>query len=348
MDIADARSDSITTLAAIVAGESMTRPTHLTLLGFSPVFIHLRAWAKKTGVGVSILTSPDQVAQLEQIGERDFTVLEKLDDGALQRAPAAFTPTGVAVSFGARWIFRKPQLESLFHNRLLNAHGTRLPMDRGGGGFSWRIMRGDRIGSLLLHLVDEGIDTGSIVASEDYVIPAELRTPAAIMGDYESRLAGFVTTFLDKGAPLSGLVGQPGMIGAYYPRLHSPTHGWINWSWQPEDISRFILAFDIPFPGARTCWHRETVTIRQAQLHYGEMPHHPFQAGLVIRNNDRWLVVALSQGACLIVEDVRNEMGESVLAAIKEGDRLFTPPARLEAALEQRVSIGPKGVKERL
>jgi methionyl-tRNA formyltransferase len=325
----------------------MKHPSHLTLLGFSPVFIPLRAWAKKAGVGVSILTSPDQASQLEQIGERDFTVLEKLDDGAQQRIPAAFTPTGVAISFGARWIIRKPQLESLFHNRLLNAHGTRLPMDRGGGGFSWRIMRGDRIGSLLLHLIDEGIDTGPVVASEDYVIPAGLRTPSAIMSDYENRLAGFVAAFLDEGAPMSGLVGQPGMIGAYYPRLHTPTHGWIDWSWPPEDINRFILAFDDPFPGARTCLHGDVVTIKQAQLHYGEMPHHPFQTGLVIRNNGRWLVVALSQGACLIVEDVRKQTGESTLASIKEGDRLFTPSARLEAALEQRVSIGPKGVKER-
>jgi methionyl-tRNA formyltransferase len=325
----------------------MTRPSHLTLLGFSSVFIPLRAWAKEAGVGISILTSPDQVAQLEQIGERDFTVLEKLDNEALQRVPAAFTPTGVAISFGARWIVRKQQLENLFHNRLLNAHGTRLPLDRGGGGFSWRIMRGDRIGSLLLHLVDEGIDTGSVVVSEDYVIPAGLQTPAAIMTDYEKRLAGFVIAFLNKGAPMSGLVGQPGMIGAYYPRLHTPTHGWIDWSWPPEDINRFILAFDDPFPGARTCWHGETVAITQAQLHYGEMPHHPFQTGLVIRNNGRWLVVALSQGACLIVEEVRKETGESVLATIKEGDRLFTPSAQLEVALERRVSIGPKGMKER-
>jgi methionyl-tRNA formyltransferase len=325
----------------------MKRPSHLTLLGFSPVFIPLRVWAKETGIDVSILTSPDQVAQLEQIGEHNFTVLERLDEQAQLLVPAAFTPTGIAISFGARWIVRKPQLESLFHNRLLNAHGTRLPMDRGGGGFSWRIMRGDRIGSLLLHLIDEGIDTGSVVASEDYVIPAGLRTPAAIMSDYEHRLAGFVTAFLDKGAPITGVVGQPGMIGAYYPRLHTPTHGWIDWSWPPEDINRFILAFDDPFPGARTLWHRDVVTIKQAQLHYGEMPHHPFQSGLVIRHNGRWLMVALSQGACLIVEDVRSEKGESVLATIKEGDRLFTPSAQLEAALEHRVSIGPKGIKER-
>jgi hypothetical protein len=87
--------------------------------------------------------------------------------------------------------------------------------------------------------------------------------------------------------------------------------------------------------------------LKQTQLHYGEPQHHPFQSGLVIRNNGRWLVVALSQGACLIVEDLRTETGESILATAKEGDRLYTPSAMLDAAQQQRVVIGPKGVKDR-
>jgi methionyl-tRNA formyltransferase len=322
----------------------MPLPSHLTLLGYSPLFAPLSGWAKKAGVGVTVLTAPDQAEQVRQTGV-DFTVLDKLDLAARERFPAAFAPDAVAISFGARWIVRKAELEGLFHRRLLNAHGTRLPMDRGGGGFSWRIMRGDRIGCLLLHLVDEGIDTGPVAAREDYVIPAGLRTPAAIQADYERRQADFVIAFLEQGAPMDALLGQPDGIGAYYPRLHTPTHGWIDWSWPAEEIERFILAFDDPFPGARTCWREEIVIVRKAQLHFGETPHHPFQTGLVIRNNGRWLVVALRQGACLIVEEALNESGESLLASIREGDRLFTPAAKLEAALQQRVVIGPQGMK---
>ena len=54
----------------------------------------------------------------------------------------------IALSFGARWIINKKLRDDLFRGLVLNAHGARLPNDRGGGGFSWRIMRGDRIGIL--------------------------------------------------------------------------------------------------------------------------------------------------------------------------------------------------------
>jgi methionyl-tRNA formyltransferase len=319
--------------------------SHLTMLGYSPVMLPLADWARGKGLGVSILTSPDQADQLRQAGVVDFRVFDKLDDRAAASLPEAFQASGVAISLGARWIFRAPVLESLFYGRLLNAHGTRLPLDRGGGGFSWRIMRGDRIGSLTLHLVDEGIDTGSIVACEDYVIPAGLRTSAAIAADYEHRLADFLVGFLERGAPMGGLQAQNMSLATYYPRLHTPTHGWIDWSWPAADIERFILAFDDPFPGARTCWRDRIVTVRQAQLHVGEVAHHPFQAGLIVRNNGRWLVVALGGRESLIVERLFSEEGDDLLVGIREGDRLFTPKQRLDEAMEQRVTIGPQGLK---
>jgi methionyl-tRNA formyltransferase len=272
-------------------------------------------------------------------------VIDQLDDSLASSYPEAFQPTALPISFGARWIFRRPQLAGLFQHRLINAHGARLPMDRGGGGLSWRIMRGDRIGCLLLHRIDEGIDTGSIVASEDYVIPGSLRTPLDIQSDYEKRLAEFVIGYIERGAPMTDLVGQPASLGTYYPRLHTPTHGWIDWSWTAEEIERFVLAFDVPHPGARTCWRESTVVVRRAQAHYGEPPHHPFQTGLVIRNNGRWLVVALKGGVSLIIEDLCSEAGEGLLARVREGDRLFTPAQSLESAAQQRVSVGPQGVK---
>ena len=38
-----------------------------------------------------------------------------------------------------------------------------MPLDAGGGGFSWRILRSDRIASFFVHLVDTGIDTGDVL-----------------------------------------------------------------------------------------------------------------------------------------------------------------------------------------
>ncbi len=254
----------------------------------------------------------------------------------------------IAVSFGARWILKSKLRDTLFRGLVLNAHGTRLPNDRGGGGFSWRIMRGDRIGNLVLHQIDDGIDTGPVVLSEEYIVPRHIQTPAEHDGYYLQKLSGFICEFLKKiiaerctfeSAP------QVNYSSTYYPRLHTPTHGWIDWSWPASDIEKFILAFDAPYPGARTFWKNEIVVLRNCQLHVGEIGHHAFQTGLVIRNNRKWLTVALGGEHCLLVSDARDENGRDLIPHIKEGDRLFTPQSTLDLAMTTRVQFTSTGLK---
>ena len=38
-----------------------------------------------------------------------------------------------------------------------------MPQDAGGGSFSWRIMKNDRINNLLIHKVDTKVDNGQII-----------------------------------------------------------------------------------------------------------------------------------------------------------------------------------------
>ena len=50
-----------------------------------------------------------------------------------------------------------------------------LPLDQGGGGFSWNILREDRISNQLVHLVDENIDTGPIIYNRLSLFPKDVR-----------------------------------------------------------------------------------------------------------------------------------------------------------------------------
>ena len=68
----------------------------------------------------------------------------------------------IGLSFGAAWIFKKEFIKK-FNGKFFNLHGARLPQNRGGGGFSWRIMRGERVGVSLIHKIIPGVDTGDIV-----------------------------------------------------------------------------------------------------------------------------------------------------------------------------------------
>jgi hypothetical protein len=88
--------------------------------------------------------------------------------------------------------------------------------------------------------------------------------------------------------------------------------------------------------------------LRSCQLHVGEIGHHPFQRGLVVRNNQKWLTIALGGEHCLLVSDARDENGRDLLPRIKEGDRLFTPQSMLDKATMTRAWVTAAGLKTQL
>jgi methionyl-tRNA formyltransferase len=343
-----------TAAAAMTAGQEFAMVSigpvrNVILLGASDSFSAFRTLCETKGVKCIVITSPDQ--QQAMPNATADLVTEDIGSPQVAEKLAGLLIEGemIALSFGARWILKQNVRDRLFRGLVLNAHGTRLPNDRGGGGFSWRIMRGDRIGNLVLHQINDGIDTGPIVLSEEYLVPRNIQTPAEHEKYYLQKLSDFVCGFL--GRIVSArcdfeVAPQLNHSSSYYPRLHTPTHGWIDWSWSPSEIDTFILSFDAPYPGARTLWRDKTVVLRNCQLHVGEIGHHSFQKGLVIRNNQKWLTVALDGQYCLLVSEARDEAGNDLLPQIKEGDRLFTPQAVLDQARMTRVQFTATGLRQ--
>jgi hypothetical protein len=77
----------------------------------------------------------------------------------------------------------------------------------------------------------------------------------------------------------------------------------------------------------------------------GEIGHHPFQKGLIIRNNQKWLTIAMEREYCLLASVACDENGRDLMPRIKEGDRFFTPQSMVEAAMTARVRFTPGGLK---
>ena len=107
------------------------------------------------------------------------------------------TKNTIGISFGAAWIFKKNFID-LFNGKLLNLHGSRLPLDRGGGGYSWRIMRGDKIGITLIHQILPSIDTGDIIDYKSYVFPEDCRIPFDYYRLHTDKYYSFIKNILVK------------------------------------------------------------------------------------------------------------------------------------------------------
>jgi methionyl-tRNA formyltransferase len=315
----------------------------VVFLGSYVFFDDLCAFCAANGIRAVVITSPDQATEFPLNPLVTKFVMTNVDDelDAFLRSEQIDGTSALAMSFGARWIFRKRHIEGSFKNHLVNVHGSRLPFDKGGGGFSWRILKGDRIGNLLIHAVDEGVDTGNVLKSAKYIIPDTVLRPIDYLHDNARRCLPFVETFvadLQSGVAFA-TANQPTYAGSYYPRLNTDLHGWINWEWGGLDISRFICAFDNPYAGAQTILQNQPVRIRQAHLHGGEPSSHPFMAGLVLRHDGDWIVVATADGSAILIEEVLLN-GANILSRIKEGDRFVTPRETLDSALSTRARYG--------
>jgi methionyl-tRNA formyltransferase len=291
-----------------------------------------------------LFTSPAQAEAFGGALPKGAYVTERLDDGFEKWFRERATPSRFLVlSFGARWIFSEEMIAGLFESRVVNFHGTRLPFDRGGGGFSWRIMRGDRIGSLLAHMVEPGVDTGGVLSQRSYLYPGSCRKPIEYILHYRQRLSEFVLGLIDDLSDGASFKpgAQPDYLSHYLPRLESTVNASIDWSWSADEICRFILAFDDPYPGAMTKLMDQFVHVKDAHLHIGEVPSHPFEKGLVIRHDGDWIVVAAGGQNSLIIETVLDAEGRNCLSEVKVGDRFHTPSDMLDKSIAFRARFGP-------
>jgi methionyl-tRNA formyltransferase len=205
---------------------------------------------------------------------------------------------------------------------------------------------GNRFGFCQLHLVDAGIDTGPTVVSEEFIYPPACRTPQDYIAHAAEQYVRLIGEILDsmKVRPRAfACTAQPEYLSTYWPRLDTATHGWIDWRWDAALLERFICAFDEPYAGAQTLWNGRTVHLKRAFANREDQSFHPFQSGIVYRTNKRWLCIA-ADGGSIVVEDLRDGKGVSVLSEVRAGDAFTTPPRNLQA-LGKRVEFGALGRK---
>ncbi len=317
------------------------------LLGGGRLLREICLWARRVELPVSVITGPRHLAQLdESISLGDFLSHNQISYLCVERMTDPRVEDFVAdlkspfcLSLGAPWIFSTDLIRNLFGNMLFNLHGARLPQNRGGGGFSWQILTGNRFGYCVLHRVDGGIDTGEIICSEEFLYPASARLPIDYERIYFAKNLDFVLRFLSdirQKAKKLNVMPQVEWFSTYWPRLNTDLNGWIDWSMKAGDLERFICAFDAPYSGARTYLKKRSVRVRKAMMSVQDGEFHPFQRGLVYRKGPNWICVAI-RGGSLIVEEVVDDSGQDLLDRISLGDRFVTPVDKLESGLARPV-----------
>lgn len=322
----------------------------IILLGGGETLRKIVVWAKESNIQISVITAPrhsDEVIDKQSLEtflkNSDISYLITKSLNTQEVLDFIGDPSDAfCLSLGAAWIFDKKTIDVTFKRRLFNLHGSRLPQNRGGGGFTWQILMGNRFGFCQLHMVDEGIDNGDIIETQEFLYPHWCRIPEDFREFYVAQNFSFIVEYIkksfDNGLNLSSNP-QSEYLSTYWPRLDTEINGWIDWSLPPNQLERFICAFDRPYKGAASKLNDKKIYIRSVAVDYSDGAFHPFQCGLIFRNSSDWICVAIN-GATLIIEELSDENGKIALDTIKVGDRFLTPLCNLNEA-KQRVVYTP-------
>lgn len=324
--------------------------TRLVVIGSGQVAGRALEYAASHDVEALFFTSPRLVgeqlscgrtiAEIARSNNQAVLVTETLKSAKDELSRWADGGQCLVLSFGSPFIMPEWFLQ-MFSGRVINAHAAPLPEWRGAGGHSWRIMTGDRRGMVCFHQVTPGLDDGPIIHQEPYEFPPECRKPRDRFAYNATLEAAALITLLDtlRGGGTFTSIYQDESRATYYPRLHTDTHGAIDWSWKAEDVERFILAFSAPYPGARTTLGGQSLRILDAFAEQVRQSH-PFFSGLVFRADDKNIWVHCGEGVVRIPLDAIT--GDTIPAL---GDRLWTPAEDLEKARLIRVQFTTTGMR---
>ena len=249
-------------------------------MSVSPV----KAYAEERGIDVLTpvrLTTEEEKKRFEALGA-DLVVLAAY--GLLLPKPFLFSPTHGAV----------------------NVHPSLLPRHRGAAPVPAAILAGDTVTGTTIIKMDEGLDTGPVIAMREVPLAGDERAPelTARLFDLGARLLEeCLPRYIRKEIDPTAQAAE----GVSVIKKFSKEDGEIDWTRSALELERRVRGLD-PWPGTATTWRGQRIDVLEASVG-GPTSAVP---GLVFSLGD---TVAVGTGdGSLVLERVR-PAGRSAMAA---------------------------------
>ena len=148
----------------------------------------------------------------------------------------------------------------------INLHGGKLPEYRGAAPINWQIINGETTGGCSIIYVDEGIDTGDIIAQEIYPITVE-DTHASVLEKTLNIFPPLLETVLQQIESGSVKVAKQDLLaGQYYSRRY-PRDSQIDWQTMDDvQVNNLVRGMHGPYPAAFTYLGDTKIEIHKTKL----------------------------------------------------------------------------------
>jgi methionyl-tRNA formyltransferase len=147
----------------------------------------------------------------------------------------------------------------------LNMHPSLLPKYRGRASINWAILQGETEIGLSVHFIEEGADTGDVIASTSIELKDNQDVGDALNLLYPkySELSKIAIGLLESGNFVR--IKQDESMSSYYPK-RKPDDGKIDFLDNPISIKNLIRAVAPPYPGAFGFIDQKKLIIKKAIL----------------------------------------------------------------------------------
>ncbi len=145
----------------------------------------------------------------------------------------------------------------------VNVHASLLPKYRGAAPINWAIINGEHNSGVTIMKMDEGMDTGDVIAAAECPIPEEMTS-----AELRLKLMGMGAKFLSdtlrriKAGDFT-LTPQDPAQATHAPKMHKDL-GHINWQFSAKKIHDLVRGVQ-PWPGAFTFWRENRLKVLEAQ-----------------------------------------------------------------------------------
>jgi methionyl-tRNA formyltransferase len=201
----------------------------------------------------------------------------------------------------------------------INIHASLLPRWRGAAPIQRALLAGDAETGISIMRVDEGLDTGPVIARHPVTIAA--RETACSLHDKLAVVGGQAIVGALRRLQCDGFLPaetQPD-TGATYAAKIERAEARIDWRQSAPAIDRQIRAFN-PAPGAQTTLAGETLKLWEA----APVPAGASLPGSVVAATARGIVVACGEGALNVTELQRSGGRRLSAAAFLAGCQVAT------------------------
>ena len=261
-------------------------------------------YLKKKKINFKLITDPEHLNKESKNGvlfknkikKIKYLKLKKLDE---KKVINLVDKNTYGLSVNSVWKFSK-ELINKFNGNFYNYHAANLPEERGAGNLSWKILQNNfNKNTINIHKVEKDFDTGNIVFTKRLKYKKNLIPKDYLkIISYNEKI--FLKNFINKILKGNKMIEKKQKGESYYwPRLNANKDGQINWNWNVEDIVSFIKAFSHPFNGAFTFLNKKKIIIYDASFSV-KQKFHPFQNGIIFRENKTEIFVAHNSGYIVI------------------------------------------------